>query len=105
MRSTSHYCDATSQIELLCVAQFCGIKPNLLNFSPMGMTMTLAKSVIANRDQRIADLAHQIWEQEGRPEGRSEAHWLRAATLVDEAAPLAKKAPPKKPAAKKTGKK
>ncbi len=67
--------------------------------------MTLAKNVIADRDQRIADLAHQIWEQEGRPEGRSEAHWLRAAALVDEAASPAKKSPPKKPAAKKTGKK
>ncbi len=67
--------------------------------------MTLAKNVIADRDQLVADMAFRLWEEEGRPEGRAEAHWLRAAVLVDEAAPLAKKSSPKKPAAKKTGKK
>ena len=28
-------------------------------------------------------LAYQIWEDEGRPEGRSEAHWLAACGMVD----------------------
>ena len=28
--------------------------------------------------QQIADLARRIWEAEGRPEGREEAHWLEA---------------------------
>jgi hypothetical protein len=65
--------------------------------------MTLANNVIAGRDQLIADLAFRLWEEEGRPEGRAEAHWLRAAVLVDEEAP--KKAAPKKPAAKKSAKK
>jgi hypothetical protein len=37
-----------------------------------------------------------MWEEDGRPEGRAEAHWLRAAVLVDEVAP---KAPAKKKAA------
>ena len=46
--------------------------------------MTLANNVIAGRDQRIADLAYRMWEEDGRPEGRAEAHWLRAAVLVDE---------------------
>ena len=53
----------------------------------MVMNMTLANNVIAGRDQRIADLAYRIWEEDGRPEGRAEAHWLRAAVLVDESAP------------------
>ena len=39
--------------------------------------MTLANNVIAGRDQRIADLAYRLWEEDGRPEGRAEAHWLR----------------------------
>ena len=65
--------------------------------------MTLANNVIAGRDQRIADLAFRLWEDEGRPEGRAEAHWLRAAVLVDEAVP--KKPAPKKSAPKKTAKK
>jgi hypothetical protein len=65
--------------------------------------MTLANNVIAGRDQLVADLAFHLWEEEGRPEGRAEAHWLRAAVLVDEMAP--KKAAPKKPAAKKALKK
>ena len=55
--------------------------------------MPIVNNVIASRDQRIADLAYRMWEEDGRPEGRAEAHWLRAAVLVDELAPkaLAKK--------------
>ena len=81
---------------MLCIAPFCGIRPQLLNFSPMVVTMTLMNNVIAGRDQRIADLAYRMWEEDGRPEGRAEAHWLRAAVLVDQMAP---KAPAKKKAA------
>lgn len=53
--------------------------------------MTLVNNVIAGRDQRIADLAYRMWEEDGRPEGRAEAHWLRAVVLVDEMAPAKKK--------------
>lgn len=67
-------------------------KAHLLNFSPMVVTMTLMNNVIAGRDQRIADLAYRMWEEDGRPEGRAEVHWLRAAVLVDEMAPAKKKA-------------
>jgi hypothetical protein len=67
------------------------------------MTMTLANNVIAGRDQRIADLAYRMWEEDGRPEGRAEAHWMRAAVLVDESAP--KKPALKAVAAPKTPKK
>ena len=68
----------------------------------MGLKMTLANNVIAGRDQRIADLAYRIWEEDGRPEGRAETHWLRAAVLVDELAP---KKPTLKAAAAKAPKK
>ncbi|MBV9016956.1 MAG: DUF2934 domain-containing protein [Alphaproteobacteria bacterium] len=30
------------------------------------------------RDQAIRDRAYAIWEQDGRPEGRSLDHWLQA---------------------------
>jgi len=61
------------------------------------------------REGRIAALAHRIWEEEGRPTGRDEQHWLRAASMIDtELAKLAAKprtrAPSKKPMSKKTRK-
>ncbi len=31
-----------------------------------------------NGRQRIEDLAHSIWEAEGRPEGRAAEHWAEA---------------------------
>jgi hypothetical protein len=31
-----------------------------------------------DRDMRIRQRAYEIWEREGRPEGRAEAHWARA---------------------------
>ncbi|HSI41894.1 MAG TPA: DUF2934 domain-containing protein [Xanthobacteraceae bacterium] len=34
------------------------------------------------REQRIRERAHQLWEEEGRPDGRHEHHWLRAAHIV-----------------------
>lgn len=36
----------------------------------------------SDRDARIRQKAHQIWEQEGRPEGRDQAHWDMASELV-----------------------
>ncbi len=55
-----------------------------------------------NYDQ-IAALAHKFWEDEGRPEGRAEAHWLRAIEsltipAVSAKAPAKAKAPIKKAA-------
>jgi Protein of unknown function (DUF2934) len=44
-------------------------------------------------DSRIEELirttAHGLWEDEGRPEGRAETHWMRASAIV--AAVLASK--------------
>ena len=33
---------------------------------------------IGEREQRIRARAHEIWEAEGRPSDRAEAHWQRA---------------------------
>ena len=54
--------------------------------------MTLAT---IGRDQRITEVAHRIWQDEGQPEGQAEAHWARAAAIVDTEKASAKKAAPK----------
>jgi len=35
------------------------------------------------REARIRDRAHEIWEKEGRPEGRHREHWERAAAEIE----------------------
>ncbi len=35
------------------------------------------------RKQRIEQLAHEIWEAEGRPDGQSARHWAMAERLTD----------------------
>ncbi|HZU89918.1 MAG TPA: DUF2934 domain-containing protein [Stellaceae bacterium] len=41
----------------------------------------------ASREQRIRERAYAIWEGEGRPAGRADAHWLQAeAEIAGEAA-------------------
>ncbi|WP_411033763.1 DUF2934 domain-containing protein [Shinella sp. BYT-45] len=37
-----------------------------------------------DHDERIRKKAHEIWEEEGRPEGREYSHWLRARADVRE---------------------
>lgn len=36
-----------------------------------------------NNEQRIRELAHQIWESEGRPDGNADRHWQMAAKLAE----------------------
>ena len=36
-----------------------------------------------DREAKIRRRAHELWEQEGRPEGRADAHWERAAQDLD----------------------
>jgi Protein of unknown function (DUF2934) len=57
-------------------------------------------NAFANRDQLIADIAYKLWEEEGRPQGKAEDHWLRAAVLIDEKKPAAKKTASRKVKAK-----
>jgi hypothetical protein len=61
-------------------------------------------------EEAIRARAYQIWEEEGRPEGRQELHWQRAlewfasqAAVPAKAAPRtrASKAPKAKPAPKR----
>ena len=33
---------------------------------------------MTNRDQRIRELAHRLWEQEGRPGSQEKRHWEMA---------------------------
>lgn len=35
------------------------------------------------RSRRIGELAHAIWEAEGRPDGQSARHWAMAERLAD----------------------
>ena len=35
------------------------------------------------REQRIQERAHALWEREGRPEGRNEEHWAQACREID----------------------
>lgn len=37
-----------------------------------------------DHDERIRQRAHDIWEEEGRPEGREYSHWLRARADIQE---------------------
>ena len=39
--------------------------------------------VLPSRDERVAQLAFQIWEEEGRPDGKSEEHWYLACLIID----------------------
>ena len=36
-----------------------------------------------DRDEAIRARAHEIWEAEGRPHGRHEAHWAQAQAEMD----------------------
>ena len=56
---------------------------------------------IASREQQIRERAYAIWEGEGRPMDRADAHWLRAEAEIarEEARPNGATAPPAKRAA------
>ena len=43
----------------------------------------LGRGVPADREERIRQRAHELWEQKGRPEGRAQDHWERAAQDLD----------------------
>jgi hypothetical protein len=52
-------------------------------------------------EEVVRERAHLIWEREGRPAGRAEAHWSMAeAELAAETSKPARAAKPRKPAAK-----
>lgn len=51
-----------------------------------------------SREQIVRDTAYAIWEAEGKPDGRSAAHWREAEARV--AASIEKAPAPAKPPAK-----
>ena len=46
-------------------------------------TKEQAPTDMANREDRIRQRAHEIWEAEGRPDGHADRHWSRAADDLD----------------------
>jgi hypothetical protein len=48
---------------------------------------------MADRDDRIRELAYLLWLEEGYPEGQAESHWLKAELLIE--SELQPKAPPR----------
>lgn len=38
---------------------------------------------MSNDEQRIRELAYQIWESEGKPEGQTDRHWQMARKLLE----------------------
>jgi hypothetical protein len=62
---------------------------------PNGDNMTMAD----DRQERIRNRAHQIWQEEGQPAGHHERHWHQAAADIDRedaGKPSAAKTPAKK---------
>lgn len=55
-------------------------------------------------EDRIRAIAHELWLKEGKPEGRAEAHWLKATELANAGLKLVEPkpaAPVKKTASRK----
>ncbi len=53
---------------------------------------------MTDREKRIREIAHHLWVQEGRPEGRSESHWQEAVALYEAESAQSKDANAKPPA-------
>jgi hypothetical protein len=45
---------------------------------------TQEQEVIMVTEEQIKELAHAIWEQEGRPEGKDVEHYFRAKQIMEE---------------------
>jgi hypothetical protein len=39
---------------------------------------------MSGRDDRIREIAHSIWEEEGRPAGQEERHWQMAESAFEQ---------------------
>jgi hypothetical protein len=46
-----------------------------------------ASNAARGSEEEISARAYEIWESEGRPEGRDKEHWFRARELATEASP------------------
>jgi hypothetical protein len=61
--------------------------------------MTTVPQAFAAED-RVREVAYTIWLEEGRPDGRAEAHWFEAVRRATSQPVVASK--PRKPAVRKT---
>ncbi|WP_082190110.1 DUF2934 domain-containing protein [Frateuria defendens] len=52
---------------------------------------------MTDREERIRQLAHRIWESEGRPAGQAQRHWRMAEKLVDIEPAAPSRTPPAPP--------
>ena len=43
----------------------------------------LGRGAPGDREDRIRQRAHELWESEGRPDGQADRHWSRAAEDLD----------------------
>lgn len=48
-----------------------------------------------SNEERIRELAHQMWEADGKPEGQASTHWQAAAEVVEEANRTGQRSPKK----------
>jgi hypothetical protein len=55
-------------------------------------------------EEKIKQLAHSLWEQEGRPAGRDVEHYLAAKQILEEQEAAQKPARARRPAAAKSTK-
>ena len=62
--------------------------------------MSATHSLPQNHEERVRHFAHLIWEEEGRPDGRAEAHWIAAEQRLMQQDEIGT-APIKKPAVRK----
>jgi len=37
----------------------------------------------SNREKRVRERAYQIWQREGEPQGRADAHWAQAEAEIE----------------------
>lgn len=61
------------------------------------MFIRLTEEGMMQDQDRIRRRAHAIWEGEGRPEGRDQAHWAQASREIAAAGPRSPAAPPAAP--------
>jgi hypothetical protein len=60
--------------------------------------------MLDSREERIKARAHELWEADGRPEGRDRQHWEQAVKLLDEEERREARAKADPEAAKRDGK-
>jgi hypothetical protein len=68
------------------------------NARPAGLPHLTGETMISELEDRIRERAHKIWEREGRPSDRAQAHWTLASAEIAAEAP---KKPAPRPRAQK----